>query len=69
MTCYEVKGPDTKVLIGHSDLENFLFKLQRKFNLQLVPIEITLKSDGESWVSIPGKMRHKNLPIQFFLER
>jgi hypothetical protein len=41
------------------DRENFdelFFILEQNLNYQLVPVNLLLKSDGETWVSIPGKL-------------
>lgn len=51
----------TNVLGARADFEEAFFILQRNLEFQQVPVKIVLKSDGETWVSIVGKLP----PAQF----
>ena len=47
------------------DRENFdevFFILEQNLKNQQVPVKILLKSDGETWVSIPGKLAPEQFP-------
>ncbi len=52
------------VLSEREDFEEAFFILQRNLEFQQVPVKIVLKSDGETWVSIVGK-----LPPEQFTEK
>lgn len=49
------------VLEDREDFDEAFFILQRNLEFQQVPVKIVLESDGETWMSVPGKLQ----PEQF----
>ncbi len=49
------------VLEDRADFDEAFFILQRNLEFQQVPVKIVLESDGETWISVPGKLQ----PEQF----
>mgnify|MGYP001220156821 CR=1 FL=1 len=52
----EILAEARNVLHKRDDFDQLFLTLISELDSQLVPVELLIESDGETWVSIPGKM-------------
>jgi tetratricopeptide (TPR) repeat protein len=52
----EILAEARNVLHERDDFDQLFLTLISELDSQLVPVELLIESDGETWVSIPGKM-------------